>query len=467
LYCVVLVVSFAAFFWISDIGFQRSIEVAVNDASRTNLETIQRLLTHRAELGDEKIQAQLRDLSEVWANGALFEVADASGNWIFRPARFTLAYPPLPLAQSQSISFFTANLDSLQYRIALQQVHVACRAYEIHAAVPTEPFDQALDHFRLIEKEALPLLVLLASLLGYWLSDSSLAPVKRIIETAQSIGGQNLSRRLEVPKARDELRHMTETLNAMLARIESSVNRVTQFTADASHDLRTPVAVIRATAEITLRRRRTDGEYRTALSKILETSVETSDLLENLLTLARADASAAAMTMQRVDLGKYVCKARDRAAVLSADVALCVTVRTPAEPVWVKADAIAIDRLLLILVDNAVKYTPPGGYCEIELSCDHARAVITVRDTGIGISEIDLPSIFERFVRADRTRSRETPGAGLGLAIARWITEVHGGTIGVESQVGVGSVFRVSLPVLQESHKANDVNEMQAETPRI
>ena len=215
----------------------------------------------------------------------------------------------------------------------------------------------------------------------------------------------------------------------MLARIESSVNRITQFTADASHDLRTPVAVIRATAEITLRRRRTDGEYRNALSKILETSVETSELLENLLTLARADASAAAMTMQLVDLGKYVCKARDRAAVLSADKPLHVTVRTPAEPVWVKADAIAIDRLLLILVDNAVKYTPPGGYCEIELSRDQAQAVITVRDTGIGISETDLPSIFERFVRADRTRSRETPGAGLGLAIARWITEVHGGPL--------------------------------------
>jgi heavy metal sensor kinase len=467
LYCIVLAVSFAAFFWISDIGFRRSIEVTVNDASRTNLETIQRLLTHRAELGDEKIQAQLRDLSDVWANGALFEVADANGNWIFRPARFTLAYPSLPPALSQNISFFTTNLDSLQYRIAFQQVRVAGKSYEIHAAVPTEPFDQALDHFRLIEKEASPLLVLLASLLGYWLSGSSLAPVKRVIETAQSIGGQNLSRRLEVPKARDELRHLTETLNAMLARIESSVNRVTQFTADASHDLRTPVAVIRATAEITLRRRRTDGEYRNALSKILETTVETSELLENLLTLARADASAAAMTMQLVDLGKYVCKARDRAAVLSADKPLHVTVRTPAEPVWVKADAIAIDRLLLILVDNAVKYTPPGGYCEIELSRDHVRAVITVRDTGIGISETDLPSIFERFVRADRTRSRETPGAGLGLAIARWITEVHGGTIAVESKVGVGSVFRVSLPVLQESHNTNDVNEMQAEVPRI
>jgi heavy metal sensor kinase len=467
LYCVVLALSFAAFFWISDIGFRRSIETTVDDASRTNLETIQRLLAHRAALGDEKIQSQLRDLSEVWANGALFEVADGKGNWIFRPARFALAYPPLPVVQSPNLAFFTCNLDSLQYRIALQKVLVAGKSYEIHAAVPTEPFDQALDHFRLIEKEILPLLVLLASLLGYWLSGSSLAPVKRIIETAQSIGVRNLSRRLEVPKARDELQHLTETLNAMLARIERSVNRITQFTADASHDLRTPVAIIRATAEISLRRRRTDVEYRNALSKILETSVETSELLENLLTLARADASAAAMTMQLVDLGEYVCKARDRAAVLSADKPLHVTVRTPAEPVWVKADAIAIDRLLLILVDNAVKYTPPGGHCEIELSHDRAQAEIAVRDTGIGISEADLPSIFERFVRADRTRSRETPGAGLGLAIARWITEVHGGTIAVESKMGVGSVFRVNLPVLREPHNVSDLNEMREAVPRI
>jgi len=467
LYCVVLALSFAAFFWISDIGFQRSIEATVDDASRTNLETIQRLLARRASVGDDKLPHELAELSDLWANGALFEVADASGNWIFRSPRFALARPALPVIHNSGVAFFTTNLDFLQYRIALQHVQAAGKTYEIHAAVPTEPFDQALDHFRLIEKEALPLLVLLASLLGYWLSGWSLAPVKRIIETAESIGARNLSRRLDVPKARDELRHLTETLNAMLARIESSVNRITQFTADASHDLRTPVAVIRATAEITLRRRRTDGDYRNALSKILETSVGTSELLENLLTLARADASAAAMTMQLVDLGKYVCKARDRAAVLSADKPLHVTVRTPAEPVWAKADAIAIDRLLLILVDNAVKYTPPGGYCEIELSRDQARAVITVRDTGIGISETDLPSIFERFVRADRTRSRETPGAGLGLAIARWITEVHGGTIVVESKVGVGSVFRVSLPVLHESHNTNDVNEMQVEVPRI
>jgi len=467
LYCIVLSLSFAAFFWISDIGFQRSIEATVNDASRTNLETIQRLLTRKAGLDNHQLQRELVDLSDVWANGALFEVADGNGNWIFRPARFTEAYPALPAVRDHGITFFTANLDYFEYRIALERVQLAGKTFEIHAAVPTEPFDQALDHFRLIEKEALPLLVLLASLLGYWLSGWSLAPVKRIIETTESIGVQNLSRRLEVPKARDELRRLTETLNAMLARIEKSVTRITQFTADASHDLRTPVAVIRATAEITLRRKRTEAGYRDALTKILETSVETSELLENLLMLARADASVAATEMKVIDLRKYVRKVKERALLLSADKGLRFTARIPAEPIWVKADDIAIDRLLLILVDNAVKYSPSGGQCEIELSRDARQAEIAVHDNGIGISEIDLPSIFERFVRADRTRSRETPGAGLGLAIARWITEVHGGTITVESQVGVGSVFRVSLPIMAEESREIVLRELQVETPQI
>ena len=400
-------------------------------------------------MGDDKLPHELAELSDLWANGALFEVADASGNWIFRSPRFALARPALPAVRNQGVAFFTTNLDFLQYRIALQHVQAAGKTYEIHAAVPTEPFDQALDHFRLIEKEALPLLVLLASLLGYWLSGWSLAPVKRIIETTESIGAQNLSRRLEVPKARDELRRLTQTLNAMLHRIEASFNKITQFTADASHDLRTPVAVMRTTAEIALRRPRTIAEYRNALSKILATSVETSELLENLLTLARADAGALGMDMHRVDLGAHVRKAQERAALLSAEKNVDVTLEAPANPVWVTADAIAIDRLLLILLDNAVKYSPPGGRCEIALSQDQSEARISVRDSGIGIAQDDLKSIFDRFYRADRARSKNTGGAGLGLAIARWITELHGGMIAVESTPGAGSVFRVSLPAGQ------------------
>jgi heavy metal sensor kinase len=442
----VLAASFSVFVWISDVGFRRSIEVTVDDASRVNLQTLQRLLANSAPKGPEKIQKELTELASWWPSGAVFEVADENQNWIFRSAQFLQAGAPVPGVQENKISFFATNLNHVQYRIAMQRVAVGGPTFEIHAAVPTEPFDRALDNFRSIEKETVPLLIVIASLLGYWLSGRSLAPVTRIIETAERIGVQNLSRRLEIPRARDELRRLTETLNAMLQRIETSFKRITQFTADASHDLRTPVSVIRTIAEVTLRRPRTESQYTEALTKILRTSVDTTSLLESLLMLARADAGTTGMELHLIDLEAHVRKAQERAILLAAAKPLDITLRTPGTPVWVRADSIAIDRLLSILLDNAIKYTPEGGFCGIELVAGPGQAQILVRDSGIGIPEGELGLIFERLYRTDQARSREKGGAGLGLAIARWIAERHGGTIEAESRLGVGSVFRVSLP---------------------
>jgi len=451
LYCAVLGLAFVAFFYICDLGFRRSIERTVNDASRSNLEIVQRLLNSAAPYGEEYVRAELRELSGLWANGALLEVADANGTWLFRSPQFLKVAPALPSARADQPIFFTTNLNLSQYRVALAVLEAAGQRYDVRVAVPTEPFDQALDSFRLIEKEALPALVVLASLLGYWLSGKSLQPVNRIIETAERIGAQNLSLRLDVPGPRDELRRLTETLNAMLNRIEGAFQKITQFTADASHDLRTPVAVIRGTAEIALRRPRQAEEYKEALARILDTSLQTSELLENLLTLARSDAGVLDLDLRPLDLNQHLRKAQELGAVLAAEKSLSLTLETPTSPTWVRADEIAIHRLLLILIDNAVKYTPAGGRCEIALSRSEQLAHIAVKDTGIGIAGEDLDTIFERFRRADRARSRETPGAGLGLAIARWITEIHGGSISAESAIGAGSVFHIRLPVLMEA----------------
>jgi signal transduction histidine kinase len=273
--------------------------------------------------------------------------------------------------------------------------------------------------------------------------------VNRIIDTAERIGVDSLSQRLEVPRPRDELRRLTVALNAMLERIDASFKRITQFTADASHDLRTPVAVIRTVAEVTLRKARTREQYTEALAKILRTSEETTSLLENLLTLARADAGAMGMDLLVIDLDIHVRRAQERAILLAGSKSLDIDLRTPGTPVWVRADSIAIDRLLLILLDNAIKYTPDGGFCEIELLPGPQQIQVLVRDSGIGIAEHELSLIFERSYRTNRARSRETGGAGLGLAIARWITEMHGGTITAESQIGTGSLFRVTLPAPQ------------------
>jgi len=446
-YFTVLVVAFASFAWISDLGFRHSIETTVNDASRANLESVQRVLVRTTPKGMQEVKEELNELDGVWADAALLEVADADGRMIFQSERFKKPYGTLSPVSKSEITFLTTNLDHLQYRIAMRAVEVDGHTFHVRVAVPTEPFDQALDRFRLILRETLPVLVVLASLAGYWLSGRALAPVNAIMETARGVGVQNLSSRLAVPPANDELRRLSETLNAMLARIEASVKRITQFTADASHDLRTPVALIRTSAELALRRPRTDDEYRETLSRILAASEESTHLIENLLTLARADAGAADLHFGDIDLVPHLEKIAEEAGILAAGKGIQVTSALASGPVRVSADPGAIERLLLIVIENAVKYTPSGGKIEMTLSNGAGNARIEIRDSGIGISDKDLPHIFERFYRADQARSRETGGSGLGLAIARWIVNLHGGSIEAQSTLGNGSVFRITLPI--------------------
>ena len=447
-YFAVLVVAFALFAWISDLGFRHSIETTVNDASRANLESVQRILVRVAPKGMEEVKEELNELGGVWADAALLEVSDADGIMLFQSERFKKPYRTLPPVSKSEITFLTNNLDHLQHRIAMRAAEINGHTFRIRVAVPTEPFDQALDRFRLILQETLPFLVVLASLAGYWLSGRALAPVNAIIETARGVGVQNLSSRLAVPPANDELRRLSETLNAMLARIEASVKRLTQFTADASHDLRTPVALIRTSAELALRRPRTDDEYRETLSRILATSEETTHLIENLLTLARADAGATELHFRDIDLVPHLEKIAEEACILAAGKGIQVTSELAAGPVLVSADPAAIERLLLIVIENAVKYTPSGGKIEVRFSNGAGNARIEIRDSGIGISDKDLPHIFERFYRADQARSRETGGSGLGLAIARWIVDLHGGLIEAQSTLGNGSLIRITLPVV-------------------
>jgi len=447
LYFAVLAASFFAFFWICDFGFQRSIETTVNDASRGNLESVRKVIEASLPQGVPKVQQQLTQLSSLWANGAIFEVASADGEWLFRSARFLSPEFALPAIPPAGVSFLTNNLEMRQYQIARERLLIGGKTFLIDAAVPTEPFDQALDNFRLIEKEFLPLLVILASLLGYWLGGRALAPVNRIIQSAEEVGVQSLSRRLELPCAKDELRRLTETLNAMLDRIESSVKRITQFTADASHDLRTPLSLIRTNAELALRRPRTESEYRATLSRILASSEESAQLIEQLLTLARADAGATQLNLKVAPLLPVLLDACQVARLWAQAKGLDFQDSLPSEPLTVHMDARAMERLLLTLLDNAVKYTSAGGTVRLRGHSDERHAIVEIADSGIGIAESDLPYIFDRFYRADQARSREVPGSGLGLAIARWIADGHNATIDVESSMGNGALFRVRVPL--------------------
>ena len=454
LYFVVLAASFVAFFWICDFGFRRGIETTVNDASRSNLDIIQRVLTLSASQGIPKIQKELSELADLWANGAIFQVSESNDRWLYRSPRFRSPQAPLPIPQAESISFLTTNLEDLQYRIAQKSAKIGDHSFQISAAVPTEPFDQALDRFRLTEKRFLPLLVVLASFLGYWLSGRALAPVNRIIESAEQIGLQNLSQRLPVPKAVDELQRLTVTLNAMLERIESSVMRIRQFTANASHDLRTPLALIRTHAEVALRRTRNESEYRESLSRILSVSEETTYLVEALLTLARADAGVGHLHPAEIDLLPLLHKVSREVTTLAQSKGLSFSSEIANQPVWVFGDAAALERLFIAVLENAVKYTPSRGALWLRTCLESEAVEVQVEDTGVGIAAEDLPRIFDRFYRADQARSRHVPGSGLGLSIARWIAESHKGTIDVQSRPGAGSLFRIILPVLPVARPA-------------
>lgn len=316
------------------------------------------------------------------------------------------------------------------------------REYSVVASVSRTGMDGLLWNFFLVLFGALPVTLMAAAFGGYWISRRALAPVDAMTEAARSIGVGNLSQRLATPGTGDELQRLAETWNKMLDRLESAVKRLAQFTADASHELRTPVALIRTTAELTLRRQRTTEEYCEALTEIEAESERTSELIADLLTLARADAGQGSLPLEPADLAPLVEEACRQGSLLAGAKEVRLEASAPEGAVFVDANPPALRRLLLILLDNAVKYTPRGGTVRVSVSAG-PPAAITVTDTGAGIPEEALSHIFERFYRADPSRNRDSGGSGLGLSIAQWIAEMHGAEIGAESTEGHGSAFRV------------------------
>jgi signal transduction histidine kinase len=309
----------------------------------------------------------------------------------------------------------------------------------------TVPFG-ILQRFELLVAFSSPLVLVCALLIGYWIAGRALAPVAAITAEARSISAEDLSRRVSVSGSRDELQDLAQTLNGMLSRIEDAFRHVSQFTANASHELRTPVALMRSTAEVALLKPSGNADsYREALHKILAEAEMTSTLVDDMLRLARADSGTERLRLAPVNLADNVREACERIGLLAQEKGVHLQVSTVEDhPPIVSGDNHHLLRLWLILLDNAIKYTPSGHVVEVKAFRDGlGLCICEVRDAGIGIAEGDLPDVFERFFRADKARARRAEGAGLGLSIAKWIANAHGARIEVESAIGVGSVFRV------------------------
>ncbi len=406
-----------------------------------------------ASLSPIEIRDEFREHSVLGPGGDLFQVCSEKGEWLYRSAVLENSQTPIRLPDQLGAGPVFENLlvQGTPVRFATRRVVVNDRPYSIQVAAPLHEFHEALERFRLVLWSSAPILLILASVGGYSISRRALKPVDQITAAAESISIRNLTGRLDVPRSADELQRLSETLNRMLNRLNAAVQRMSQFTADASHELRAPVSLIRTTAELAARGGRTAPEYHEDMLQILAEAERTSRLIDSLLLLARADAGEDGLQHELTDLATCVREAVEQGRALAAEKRIAVETNLGSQPVVVQGDAEALRRLFFILIDNALKYAPEGGPVQVRLETVNGSAAGSVTDTGIGIAEPDQARIFDRFWRADKVRSRGTGGAGLGLSIARWITDRHQGTIEVESQPGRGSKFTVKIPLAQVS----------------
>lgn len=408
-----------------------------------------------------KLQEEVSEAYLLEHSGDYLQIYDdTDGDWIFR-ADFLRQHALAPAAPG--LLTRPRHQDEQlgrSLRFVSQRIEANGRVFRVQMGLPIDQVNQTLILFRGYLLMFAPLLLLAAASGGFWLSRKALSPVDALTRTARTINATNLSDRLEKLTTGDELQRLSDTLNEMLGRIEHAFIRVTQFTADASHELRTPISLIRTEAEIALRRSRGDAEYREALRHILLEAERTSGLVEELLSLARADSGRETLQITSVDLPAIVRDVSEQWRELMAARNLRFTPEITGVEVNILGDRTALQRLLTVLLDNAAKYTPAPGTVELRLETTGSSAVIRVRDSGIGIALEDQPKIFERFYRVDKSRSRELRGAGIGLAIAQWIVQQHQGSISVQSSPGKGSTFLVELPL--EARRTEDTKSSSA-----
>ncbi|MDA8216447.1 MAG: heavy metal sensor histidine kinase [Dehalococcoidales bacterium] len=332
------------------------------------------------------------------------------------------------------------------WRVLVVPVQENGRAVAVlEVGLPEQELEAALRHLLLLMGLGIPATLVLAAGGGLFLAHRALSPIDRITKLARQIGAEDLSRRVGAVSGDDEVGRLAETFDAMLARLEGAFRRERRFTADASHELRTPMAVIASQVDVTLERSRSAKEYQEALRVVGREAERVGRLVSDLLTLARADSGEMELEREALALDELAdaVVAQLRPLADARGVHLGVG---RAEPTVVVGDETRLMQLLFNLVDNAIKYTPPGGEVTVSVERRDGGAALMVTDTGIGIPPEHLPHLFERFYRVDKARSRSEGGAGLGLAICDWIARAHDGRIEIVSNPGRGSTFTVYLP---------------------
>jgi len=330
-------------------------------------------------------------------------------------------------------------------RAAVHREAIERQTYFVVAVQPLDQVAADLGLLRRILLLALPLMIGLAGLGGFWLAGRSLAPLGWMAQQAHHITAGSLNTRLEIGKAADELAVLAASFNELLSRLDLSFESMRRFVADASHELRTPLSIIRGEADVALSQDRSVNEYREALAIIQDESRRLSRLVDDLLNLARADAGRLNLQSEKFylnDLLGECCRSAQSLASAGGITLEC----SAAGDLAFRGDEVLLRRMVMNLLDNAIRYTPPGGHVSAALEVEHSQFRIRITDTGVGISPEAVPHLFERFYRADAARSRRDGGFGVGLAIVKWIAEAHHGSVSLVTGPEKGATFTIALP---------------------
>ena len=403
--------------------------------------------------------------------GKWLQIEDAQGHWIYRSRHMLVAPHTIPPAASLPAkgSFLNFHSDDDDVRSLRRAFSIGGHVWVVEMGTELQKTNHVLADFRDDLLLIAPIVLLIAGFAGHLLSRRALDPVAAIATEAQRIHEGNLQSRLPSLDTGDELAHLSSTLNHMLERVESSVRSVRDFTAHASHELRTPVALIRSESELALRFDRSPREYREALSIIAAEATQMSSLLDSLLSLTRADAGTEQTSMECVDAQQLCSVAYQKWRPFFSAAGIHLRADIPAAPLQVIADHFYLPRLLNVILENALKYTPAGGSVCLALSAHDVLARFEVSDTGIGIPEEDRSRIFDRFFRAGNVREANASGSGLGLALAAWIADRHRTKIEVSSGHGDGSSFSWTLPAVPQAGPplTVDADQVQHNSIRI
>ncbi|HTX17622.1 MAG TPA: ATP-binding protein [Bacteroidota bacterium] len=408
---------------------RRSHEVTVTEEDSTEFDQIWNQIYEHTLLSPKKQIIQIRD-----RNGDILYKSYSLG-------KEDIVFEDIPFNTTKLVTIYDAQGQPL--RLAVTQNAFA----KIYVAYPEAEISEVLGNLFYIFLILVPVALILSVLGGWFLANKSLKPVDKITRTARAITAQNLDQRIVTVDVDDEIGRLILTINEMIGRLQSSFDQIKQFSIDASHELRTPLTVMRGELELALRSKQTNEAYRQILASTLDEILRMSSIIENLLLLAKGDVGRSTIKFEPVALAPIIKELHEDGEMLAERKHITVKLEA-VDDLAVSGDTVRLRQLVLNLLDNAIKYTPEHGTVSLSLVRENGSAKIVVQDNGIGIPREDQPKIFDRFYRVDKGRSREMGGSGLGLSIAQWITETHGGKIFVQSEVNKGSIFSVLLPLL-------------------